>query len=248
MQNLANRAKVLGFGIDIVDKSQALAITEDFIEKKTGAHVVTINPEIILEAQHNEELASILNKANLVFADGVGVVLALKSKNIITRQIPGIEYSESLIELSAKKGYTIGFLGASNETVNLAADKMRAKYPEAKIVYIQDGFFKQDDEPQIVEKLKEINPDILFVALGAPKQEIFISKNRETLSSTVMVGVGGSFDVWSEKIQRAPVFFRKFGLEWLYRLLSQPSRFNRMFPTLPLFLLKAVLDNKNTGR
>ena len=125
---------------------------------------------------------------------------------------------------------------------------MQRKYPGLNVIFVQDGFFNENDELKIIASLESIKPCIVFVALGVPKQEIWISKYKNRLNSSIMVGVGGSFDVWADKIQRAPLGFRKLGLEWFYRLITQPSRFNRMFPTLPLFFLKVMFDNKNTRK
>ena len=130
----------------------------------------------------------------------------------------------------------------------MAAQEISLSYPDINIVYIQDGYFSEDDECEIIKEIKIKKPKVLFVALGVPKQEIWIAKYKRELSSVLMVGVGGSFDIWAKKIKRAPVIFRQFGLEWLYRLISQPCRFRRMFPTLPLFFIKVAIDHKNTRK
>ena len=128
--------KLLGFDIDTYDFETAVSFAKNLIETRRGGQIVTINPEMILQSQNDTDLADILNKANLVFADGIGVVLALKSKGIVTKQVPGIEFSENLINICAQKGYPIGFLGASNDVVNTAATNMQKKYQGLNISFI----------------------------------------------------------------------------------------------------------------
>ena len=202
---------------------------------------------MIMYANHSPEFSVILKKADLIIPDGIGIIIALRKLGITNiKQLPGIEFSQTLIAKCAEKKYSIGFIGALQDTLGSAIDKIKTKYPNINIVYSHDGYFNEEDENSIIEELKLKNPQVLFVALGVPKQEFWIKKYRETLNSTLMVGVGGSFDVWANKVKRAPVIFRKFGLEWLYRLITQPSRFKRMFPTLPMFFVKVLMDFKNT--
>lgn len=242
MQRVIKRAEILGFGVDLLGGQEAVCYVNELIEQKIGAHVVTINPEIIEIGQKNVDFAKILNNAELIIPDGVGIKLALKINGIDQEQIPGIEFSKKLIELANEKGYSVAFLGAQEDVVNRACENLKNEFEGLKICYKRNGFFGIDEETQIIEDIKAANPTILFVALGVPRQEFFIDKYRYELPNTVMIGVGGSFDVWSGKIKRAPVFFRKIGCEWLYRLLKQPSRFSRMFPTLPLFLVRVIIE------
>ena len=118
----------------------------------------------------------------------------------------------------------------------------REKYQNLNIIYKQDGYFSVEDEQRIVNNLKSSNPKLVLVALGVPKQEEFISKYKDEFNNTIFIGVGGSFDVWSGKVKRAPLLFQRLGLEWLWRLLNMPSRFKRIFPTIPLFLLEAIME------
>jgi len=139
-------------------------------------------------------------------------------------------------------------LGASKEVIECMIQEFTSKHPSMNIVFVRDGYFNTEQELGIVEDLKSSGVQVLFVALGVPKQELWIKKYKEVLDTTVMVGVGGSFDVWAKKVKRAPLFFRKIGLEWFFRLISQPSRFSRMFPVLPLFFIKVMLDKKYTRK
>ena len=234
------RASVLGFPVDIATKEEAMCFAESCIKEKRNLHVVTINPEIILSAEKNPELESIINNAGLIIPDSTGMELALKSVGIMAKKVAGIEFSELLIQRCAEKQYKVAFLGATEEVIRRLEKEFISKYPALNIVFIRNGYFSDEDIPQISENIRQANPDLLLVAMGAPRQEYFIKNCMEILSGTVMIGIGGSFDVWAKKVKRAPVIFRMFGLEWLYRLIKQPSRFRRMFPSLPLFLIRTV--------
>lgn len=236
------RACIQGYPVDLIDEKIGIKIVENFITSKKPAQIVTINPEMIELAKKNSEFSTILKEAEIVIPDGVGVILALKLIGINIQRLPGIEFSESLIKLANEKGYKVAFLGADSETIQKAVAELQKKYTSLNVVYVHDGFFAKDEEKLIIEDIKNADADLLFVGIGVPRQEIFISNYKNSLVDIIMVGVGGSFDVWSQNIKRAPLLFRKLGLEWLYRLMKQPSRFSRMFPTLPLFLIKVLVN------
>lgn len=236
-----SRATILGFRVDLLRFDEAL----DFIVKKSetkSTQTVTINPEMISLGEKNEEFAEILKTADLVIPDGFGIKLGLKIKGIEQERIPGIEFAKKLIEYCAKTHLPIALLGAKEEVLQGACDNLSKEFPELNIVCKRNGYFKEEDEKEIIEELKSANPKLVLVALGVPKQEIFIRRILSEFPNTIFVGVGGSFDVWSGKVKRAPLFFRKIGCEWLWRLIKEPSRFNRMFPTLPLFLFKVIIE------
>ena len=246
---MSERAYILGYPVDLVDMDNSVNFAQSCIDSASGGHVVTLNPEMIMQGNKNPELGNILKNAELIVPDGIGIIIALKKLGITyIKQLPGIEFSQKLMEKCAENKYSVGLIGASKDTLECAISELIVKYPGINIIFAHDGYFNEENENSIVEELKSKNPQVLFVALGVPKQELWIKKYRQTLNSTLMVGVGGSFDVWAKKIKRAPVTFRKFGLEWLYRLITQPQRFKRMFPTLPLFFLKVALDFKNTRK
>ena len=122
---------------------------------------------------------------------------------------------------------------------------MREEYANLNITYVRNGYFTESDEKIIKEEIKAISPKVLLVALGSPKQEMMISELKEVMPNTIFIGVGGSFDVWSGVVQRAPEIYQKLGLEWLYRTIKEPSRFKRIFPTLPLFLIQVIMETVN---
>lgn len=235
------RAKILGFEVDLLGFDAAL----DFIVKKSenqSTQTVTINPEMIALGENNKEFGEILKTADLIIPDGFGVKLGLKIKGINQERIPGIEFAKKLIEYCAENNLPIALLGAKEETLQDAADNLLKEFPKLNIAYKRNGYFNAEDEKNIIEELKAVSPKLVLAALGVPKQEFFIKNIKSEFQNTIFVGVGGSFDVWSGKVKRAPVFFRKIGCEWLWRLIKEPSRFNRMFPTLPLFLFKVIIE------
>lgn len=243
------RSCILGYPVDLVSMKDALEFAENFILAGKSGQVVTINPEIIMQAAKNQAFSDVIKQAELIIPDGFGIVLTLKKmgiNNIV--QLPGIEFSQNLIAKCAQKGYSVGFLGAFQDVLNSAVKEFKLKYPDLNIVFCHDGYFDKAEEGKIINELKYAHPNVLFVGLGVPRQELWIAEHKKILNSSLMVGVGGSFDVWSKKIKRAPAVFRKFGLEWLFRLLNQPSRFSRMFPTLPLFFIKVMFTNSNTRK
>lgn|SRR5574344_98035 len=236
------KAQVLGFDIDLFNFEDALQYTLQHMQENEGMHIVTINPEMIANGKNNDDFGRILNEADLTIPDGVGVKLALKIKGIQQENIPGIEFSKRLISLCEVENYTIGLLGAKEEVIQKAADKLRQEHPSLNITYIRNGYFDKEQEQIIKEELIALSPKVLFVALGSPKQELFISELKKQMTDTVFIGVGGSFDVWSGNVKRAPEIFQKLGLEWLYRTIKEPSRFKRIFPTLPLFLVQVIIE------
>lgn len=233
--------KLLGFDIDTFSFEEALNyVKQRLLDNERSSHIVTINPEIIETARKDSDLRRILNEADLVIPDGIGVKLGLKIKGENVDRIAGIEFAHKLIEESAKIGIPIGFLGAKQEVLEKACENIKREIPNANIVFAQDGYFEFN--VQVLDVLQQIKPKILFVAMGAPKQEEFIYSAKHTLHSTVMIGVGGSFDVWAGHVQRAPKIWQKLGLEWLYRTLKQPERFKRIFPTLPNFICSIIKE------
>jgi N-acetylglucosaminyldiphosphoundecaprenol N-acetyl-beta-D-mannosaminyltransferase len=184
----------------------------------------------------------VLKEADLVIPDGVGIKIALKVKGINQENIPGIEFAKKLISVCRVEGYAIGLLGAKEEIIQKTCLNLREEFPSLNITYVRNGYFSESEENIIIEEIKSMSPKVLFVALGAPKQEFFIAKARKKLPNTIFIGVGGSFDVWSGNVKRAPAVYQKLGLEWLYRTLKEPSRFKRIFPALPLFLIRVIIE------
>lgn len=228
-----NTVKLQGFSIDTFTFDDAL----EYAANKSG-QIVTINPEMIQTASKNPDFANIINNAELVVPDGIGVEIGLKILGHKVRRIAGIELGRALIDRLA--GEPAAFIGAKPEIIEKAVDNLKKEVPDLNPVYVQDGYFKDDE--RVLNELTQTHPRLVLVALGSPKQEFFINEAKKRLPDAVFIGLGGSFDVWSGIVQRAPEIYQKMGLEWLYRTVKEPQRFKRIFPTLPLFILKVVKE------
>ena len=229
-------AELFGFKIDVMTFEEVLAAAENIINSNAKAQVITINPEMFAEADKNAEFANVIRDAELVIPDGVGVKIALKINGIDAERIPGIDFAYKLLEISAEKGYSVAIIGAKEEVIKKATENLLNRLPNINIVYSRNGYFDNDNE--IYKELAEKNPQIVLVAMGSPRQEFFISNAKKVVNRGFMVGIGGSLDVWAGCVKRAPKIFQVTGTEWVYRTILQPERFKRIFPALPLFLLK----------
>lgn len=236
--------KIFGVRFDNVDAEEA---NKQFIALMGGdklGMIYTPNTEIIMKAQDDPEFKAILNEGDLVIPDGIGVVLASKIHHLgLTERVPGIELMTMMLEYCNRTGKSIYLFGGQPKVAELAAIKIKETYPNLRIAGTRDGFFESNQELHILDEINEKKPDILFVALGAPKQEKWINKYKKTINAKVAMGVGGALDVWAGTVKRAPVFFQKTGLEWFYRLLKQPTRIMRMM-SLPKFMIKVILTKQ----
>lgn len=242
------KTEVLGVGIDTYTYEEALNKALSFVneEEKKNRIIITPNPEMIMRCQTDEEFKSILEKADLVIPDGIGVVLASKLNQIkIKERVAGCDLIYSLFEKVKFKGNRVYILGAGKGVAEKAKGNMENKFPGLKIVGFHDGYFDEDEELKIINEIKALKPDILLVGLGFPKQEKWIYKNK-SLPVHLSIACGGSIDVMAGTVKRAPVVFQKLGLEWFYRLLKQPSRFFRML-VLPWFMVVVVLGKLGFG-
>ena len=227
--------KLQGFNIDTFTFEEAV----EYIFNSPG-QVVTINPEIIQCAKKNIELANIINSAALVIPDGIGVEIGLKILGYKVRRIAGIEFARKLIDRFSETSSPVAFIGAKPEIIQKAVENIKRETPLVNVCYVQDGYFKDDE--RVLDELGKSGAKLVLVALGSPKQEFFIKRAKQLLPDAVMIGIGGSFDVWSGVVKRAPEIYQKLGLEWLYRTVKEPQRFKRIFPTLPLFVLKVIQE------
>ncbi|MBQ3072484.1 MAG: WecB/TagA/CpsF family glycosyltransferase [Oscillospiraceae bacterium] len=232
---------VMGVRFDNLTMEESLDKAERLIAEGETFYCVTPNSEIVYEAMHNEELMQLLNDAALVLPDGAGVVLASKIlKTPLKQKVAGVDFADGLMGCMEKSGLRLFLLGSKPGVAELAAEKMLEKHPSLQICGMADGYFKDDAEA--VAKVNAANADVLFVCLGAPKQEIFMQAHREELNVRMMIGLGGSLDAFAGTMKRAPKWMIRMNLEWFYRLLKDPKRIGRMM-RLPKFLL-AVLGKK----
>lgn len=232
------RTDVLGVAFDNVTIDEAVDRALALLEEEGPHLVVTPNPEIVQRAEKDPEFAGILAQADLVLPDGVGVIYAAKILGRPLRaRVPGIDFAAALLTRIAGTGTRLFLLGAAPGVAELAAVNLRAAYPGLVVCGFHDGYFKEDRP--VADAIREARADLVFVCLGAPKQEKWIAANGAAAGARLYVGLGGSLDVFAGKVERAPESFQRLGLEWLYRLLKQPSRIGRM-AKLPLFLVSAV--------
>jgi N-acetylglucosaminyldiphosphoundecaprenol N-acetyl-beta-D-mannosaminyltransferase len=235
-----SRVDVLGVGFDAVTPDAAVSRSVAILESRGGAvrYVVTPNPEIVESCRRDTVARDAVENAALVLPDGIGVIYAAKilGRPLKTR-VTGIDYAAALLEICAERGYGLYLLGAKSGIAEVAADKLRATYDGLRIVGTHDGYFS--DDAAVIAAINAAEPHMLFVCLGAPRQETWIARNAEKLDARLAVCLGGALDVWAGIARRAPVRWQKLGLEWLYRLLREPRRIGRMIK-LPLFLVRAV--------
>jgi N-acetylglucosaminyldiphosphoundecaprenol N-acetyl-beta-D-mannosaminyltransferase len=209
----------------------------DRLDRKLSTHVVTMNAEMVMQAREDPELASILHQADLIAADGSGVTLALKLYGIQQQRCAGIDLGAALLELAAERGEScsVAFYGGRPEVLTKAVAYWQQRLPNLFIALQYDGYIDAEKQQILLQELEKQQPKIILVALGIPRQEVWISKNRHRCPESLWVGVGGSFDVWSGTKNRAPRILQQLNLEWLYRLYQEPSRWRRML-ALPQFV------------
>jgi len=247
---LTSRIKLFQVGIDQVDNQETIQKIEEFIVSKKPHQIVTPDTLAVLRAKKDTEYHAILKSADLVTPDGAGILWAATTLNYpLPERVTGIDIIHNICQLSAKKGYSLYLLGSYPGVAGEAALNLTKKYPGIKISGTHHGYFgcedsqncedvkngnndKNKEEEEVITKIKENRPDILLVGMGVPKQEKWISKNLEKLDVPVCMGIGGSFDVLSGRIPRAPLWMQRHGMEWVYRSIKQP---NRAFRTLALF-------------
>ena len=251
------KTDILGVRFDNVTRAEATSRVIDYLDDDGFTRtVVTPNPEMVMEAVRNPEFCDILNLANLCVPDGIGIVIASKLLGGgITQRVAGIELIEAVFKQMSADGHECKvFLlgGKPNESglpgvAERAKQQLEQKYSAVRVVGTCDGYFDSEREKLIAEQIGQTQPDLLLVGLGFPKQEMFIDRHRAILNAKVCIGCGGSLDVFAGEVARAPLAFRKLGLEWLYRLIKQPSRLGRMI-AFPIFIPRAIAYKIRKGR
>ncbi len=239
---------VLGIPVDAVTMAEAVEKVGRFIEEG-GKHVIfTPNAEIIMQAQRDPELKDILKNADMLTADGAGVVLASGMLgNRLPEKVSGVDLVQEIFRTFASKGLRCFLFGARPGVAEEAAVNIIKDNPGIVVAGCRNGYFSDEECDEIIAEINKSVPDILLVALGAPKQEKWISKHLDKLDVKVCIGVGGTLDVLSGKVRLAPEFFRKSGLEWFYRLCREPRRAKRMLD-LPRFMLRVIQARLTGGR
>lgn len=239
------KLNVLGVKIDNVTINSATERILEMAKSDRNHAVFTPNSEIVYAAYKDSEFCSLLNSADMLTPDGIGIVYASKIlKKPLSGRAGGYDIACNLIDRIAESGERLYLFGGKPEVGEKAAENLREKYPFINIVGTRNGYFSPEEEDSIIADINESGADILFVCLGSPMQEEWIFKNRERLSCRVMMGIGGSLDVFAGVAERAPESWQKLGLEWLYRLKKEPKRFWRML-ALPKFAFMVLLKGRN---
>ncbi|CAH1193120.1 N-acetylglucosaminyldiphosphoundecaprenol N-acetyl-beta-D-mannosaminyltransferase [Paenibacillus plantiphilus] len=218
------------------------------VEQGITTQVITGNPIMVMTGLENPDFHRVMCGADLVVPDGTGVVWAASHiGEPVTERVAGFDMMHKLLEVGQSRRWRVFLLGSSQEVIERTANKLQEQFPGIIIAGYRNGFFGPDDDASIIQQIRESSPDLLFVARGVDTQEPWIAQHKEQLSVPVMMGVGGSFDIIAGVLKRAPRIFQKLRLEWLYRLLQQPSRFRRMF-ILPKFVVKVMRDKENVRK
>lgn len=228
---------IAGINIDDITMSQAIERVYEFIASGQNHAIYTPNAEIMMEGITSKKLKSILNDADMLVADGAGVVLASKILGKkVAEKVSGFDLVKNLLVSSKERPIKFFLFGGKPGIPEAAKSNISRDYPGAEVVGLRDGYFKQEEIPSIIEQINNSGAEVLLVCLGAPKQEEWIEKNKDKLKIKVSIGVGGTMDVLAGNVKLAPDFFRNNGLEWMYRLYKEPWRFKRML-RLPKFIL-----------
>ena len=237
--------KILDVPVHPLTMGEAVSVLEESITSGEQAFVVTANAEIIMMCQEDAGYKKIVSQdAQLVLPDGAGAVWAGRHLGYkIPERVAGFDLYCQLLDKAAQKGYKAFFFGGSPGIAEAAKAKSEELYPGVQVVGCRNGYFKEEESQAIIDEINASGADMLFAALGAPKQEKWLVRYREQLKPKILMGIGGSFDVFAGKMERAPKWMQDASLEWLFRLYKQPSRFMRMM-ALPKFVLKVVFSGK----
>jgi len=240
------RIELFNCPIDALTMQQTLSKIEDAIDNNQHLHHVVVNVAKLVNMQKDSTLRESVVSCDIINADGQGVVWASK---ILGKQLPervaGIDLMQDLIQLAFKNNYKIYFFGATEEVVTSVVAKYSKEFSSKIIAGYRNGYFKKEEEKIIAENIAHTKPNILFVAMGSPKKENFLYDNKHILSGiNFIMGVGGSFDVVTNKVKRAPIWIQKIGMEWFYRMAQEPRRLFMRYLTTNLIFLKLVISTK----
>jgi N-acetylglucosaminyldiphosphoundecaprenol N-acetyl-beta-D-mannosaminyltransferase len=246
------RAHVLGCDLDRVDVRQAMERCRELIEMRSSARHMSVNVAKLVALRSDTRMRSIVEASDLVTADGMPVVWAsrLLGDPLPTR-VAGIDLMSMLLELAQQHAYRVYILGAQQEVLERAITRIKMQYPRVQIVGYRDGYFSEAESPEVAARIRAARPDILFVAMSSPRKEYWLDENGRTLRVPLVMGVGGSIDVWAGETRRAPSWMQRAGLEWLFRLSQEPSRLWKRYlvsNTLFMAMLFRALVRRTLGR
>ncbi len=239
---MSEKVRVLGVQFDNVTMAEAVEAAYALQGERRAAYVVTPNPEIVMRCREDPAVAEAVAGASLTIPDGIGVIYGARIlKTPLKEKVGGCDFSQALLARMEADGRSVFLLGSKPGVAEQAAENLGKRFPGLRFVGTNDGYFK-DDGP-VVEKINAAAPDFLMVCLGAPKQELWMHRNAPALNVGLMIGAGGSLDVFAGVAERAPEKWQRANLEWLYRLLKDPKRIGRMM-SLPKFMLTVLFKRE----
>lgn len=240
-----NRIKILNTEVDVLNMKETVELVDEYVKTKTPLHLMGVNADKINDLNKNKLMKRIVNSCGIINADGASVVLASKFLNIpLPERVAGIDLMQDLIGLSEKKEYKIYLLGAKQVVVEKTAEVLKTKHPKLNVVGIHNGYFKEEDWYKISCEIKEKDPDFVFVGITSPLKEYLIEYLQNQGNSCVFMGVGGSFDVISGNIPRAPKWMQNNNLEWLFRVIQEPKRLFKRYLFGNFKFIKNVFKEK----
>ncbi len=241
---MAEQVKIFGVRFDNVTKEKAFERFVSLLKRDTTSAIFTPNPEIVLNAQDNHALKEALLGGDLVVPDGIGIIYASKIHHLgLNERVGGVDLAERMFKfLNTKKG-SVYLFGGKPEVAEVAAFKLSEQYPNLRIVGTHHGYIDDETEIEVIDDINLLKPDVVFVGLGSPKQELWIHKYRRLLNCKVLIGIGGGIDLWAGHVKRAPQMVQKIGLEWLYRMVQEPRRIKRA-AKLPVFAFKVIMTRR----
>lgn len=234
------REQILNQPIDTFDLNEVEHLAKMALVNSRQFRIVTLNPEMVINALKNFEFQAAINNSHLIVPDGTGIVWALKLLNPqkfkTLRRIAGIELAERIVQTANELSKKIAIFGGKKEVLEKTIIRLQERYSNLQIVKAFDGFKAQEQFSEIAQNISSCNPDVVLVALGSPKQEIWINNYASLFPRSILIGIGGSLDIWSGIKSRAPAWIRNNHMEWLFRALTEPQRIPRILKTLPQFI------------
>ncbi len=242
------RITMMNTVIDVLDMKETVELVDEYIKTNTPLHLMGVNADKINELNSNPLMKEIVNKCGIINADGASVVLASKLlKKKLPERVAGVDLMIELVKLCCEKNYSIYLLGAKQSVVEQTRDVLMDKYSNLNIKGIHNGYFKEEQWDNISKELKKLKPDIVFVGITSPTKEYLIEYLQNDGNKSVFMGVGGSFDVISGNIPRAPKWMQKCNLEWLFRVIQEPRRLFKRYFVGNLKFIKLVIKEKKKG-
>lgn len=245
---MRERITILGVPIDNITKEEAGQITLELVKssKKSCKMIFAPNTEFIMKAQKDREFFDLLKLSSLATPDSVGIMLGAKmQKKQFVERIPGQAYFREVLRVGEREGLTFYLLGGMPGIPEKTKENLLKLFPKLQIVGVHDGYLDEKTEKEVIAEINRLEPNVLFVAMGAPRQEKWIYQHQKELKVDVATGQGGTFDYEAGRIKRAPKAIQKLGIEWLWRLALEPKRIIRM-SVLPVYVVKMFFKKDKT--